>query len=222
VSVRSPEFAHADYERFLPLALGREIAEWQSLELPPYRFLRHAARELIEEYLAPVDDVAVQPVPSADRDVVADVRAGAAAAPKVTSQQLTAAQYFERGSQEPDPEQAIVDYTRALEADPDYIVAQINRGIEYQRLGQFESAVADLTSVIEANPDYQNGLVWRAEALLELGEFEAAIEDLDRAIDLQHADGYAIYLRGRARLGHGQFEAAFTDYTRAIELGYDD
>jgi tetratricopeptide (TPR) repeat protein len=46
-------------------------------------------------------------------------------------------------------DQAIADYTKALEIDPKYISAYNDRGLAYMSKGNYERAIADVTRAVE-------------------------------------------------------------------------
>jgi len=46
-------------------------------------------------------------------------------------------------------EEAIADYTKAIELDPEYVWAYNNRGFAKKNLGQYQEAIADFTKAIK-------------------------------------------------------------------------
>ena len=68
----------------------------------------------------------------------------------------TAKEYFDRGIAKynlHDNRGAIVDYTKAIEINPEYAEAYHNRGIAKDFLKDYRGAIADYTMVIEIDPD---------------------------------------------------------------------
>ena len=64
--------------------------------------------------------------------------------------------YFGRGNtyrQQGNLEQAIDDYTHAVEINPQYANAFFNRGISYAERGNNPRAIADLESYLRLTPD---------------------------------------------------------------------
>jgi tetratricopeptide (TPR) repeat protein len=58
-------------------------------------------------------------------------------------------------------DQAIADYTKAIELKPDDAEAHYNRGLEYEKLGQRDEAIADYRQAISLEPgmkEAQDGL----------------------------------------------------------------
>ena len=52
-------------------------------------------------------------------------------------------------------EEAISDFTKAIELNQEYAYAYNNRGYAYYNLGKNEEAISDLTKAIELNPDFE-------------------------------------------------------------------
>ena len=115
-------------------------------------------------------------------------------------------------------EEAIADYTRAIELNPQYANAHNNRGNALDDLGRHEEALADYTRAIELNPQYAAAYNNRGAALDDLGRHEEAIADYTRAIELNPQYANAHYNRGNALGDLGRHEEELADYTRAIEL----
>ena len=49
---------------------------------------------------------------------------------------------------------AIADYSKAIEINPEYAYAFLNRGNSKNKLGDHQGAIADYTKAIEINPNY--------------------------------------------------------------------
>ena len=67
----------------------------------------------------------------------------------------TAQYYYEQGDEHfkaGNLDQAITDYTRALEINPRYDVAYNNRGIAYRQKGQYDQAISDYNRALKINP----------------------------------------------------------------------
>lgn len=91
--------------------------------------------------------------------------------------------------------QAIADYTKAIELNPNNPSPFTNRGIAHRQLGNYELARADLDVAIKMNPIsmnyYEHGLV-----LSLTGDIDGAISDLSKAIELDPNYALAYGLRG--------------------------
>ena len=75
-------------------------------------------------------------------------------------------------------EKAIDDFTRAIEINPGFAQAYLDRGILYWReLDHPRRAVIDLTTALNLNPDLSEARFNRAIAYQELREYENAVNE---------------------------------------------
>ena len=81
-------------------------------------------------------------------------------------------------------EQAIADYTKAIELDPDFAVAYNTRGFAYANSGDLEQAIADYDKAIELNPDLAVAYTNRGSAYADSGNLEQAIKDYELYLEL--------------------------------------
>lgn len=136
-------------------------------------------------------------------------------------QALTAWDYIRRGLRakaEGQMEEAIQEYSKAIDKDPRNAAAYNNRGIVYDDLEQYERAIEDYDKAIEL--DSNNVLAYnnRGVAYDNLGQYEKAIEDYDKAIKLDPDYDSAYNNRGVVYDDLGQYKRAIEDYNKAIEL----
>jgi Tfp pilus assembly protein PilF len=85
-------------------------------------------------------------------------------------------------------EQAIDDFTKALEIAPRSAEAHYNRAIAYLNKGRFDWAVDDLTKVLEITPRSAEAYYNRAIAYYYKKEYDKSWRDIYKAQDL----GYKI------------------------------
>jgi len=84
-----------------------------------------------------------------------------------------------------DLDDAIKDFTSALDRNPNYADAFKNRGIARHMMGDYDAAIADFNRALRLNdksPDYYNA---RGSALFKKGEYDGAIRDFNKTF-LQH------------------------------------
>ena len=103
--------------------------------------------------------------------------------------------YYNRGnsySRQGQYQQAIEDYDKAIELDPNDGRAYYNRGNSYSRQGQYQQAIDDYDKVIELDPNDAEPYSDRGSSYHRLGQNERAIEDYDEAIKLDpdNAEAY--------------------------------
>ena len=92
--------------------------------------------------------------------------------------------------------QAIADYDRAIQLNPDYATAYNNRGLSYSNKGDEDRAIADYDRAIQLNPDYATAYNNRGISYKNKGDYDRAIADYDRAIQLNPDDATAYNNRG--------------------------
>ena len=84
-----------------------------------------------------------------------------------------------------DSDQAISDYTFAIECDPELYKAFINRGAVYQNvLSDTKRAIADLNQAIKVNINSFAGYVNLAICYLYEQDYAASIQNISRAIEI--------------------------------------
>lgn len=122
--------------------------------------------------------------------------------------------------------EAIAEYTRVIQINPNHPVALINRGNVYIKLGKFDFAVADYTKVIQVNPKLAILYLGRGRAYLGQDKYDLAIADFAKAVELKptlkpqiNAQLIVLYNnRGQNYSDQGKYELAIADYTKAIKL----
>jgi tetratricopeptide (TPR) repeat protein len=115
-------------------------------------------------------------------------------------------------------DQAIEDYSKAIELNPQYADAYSNRGNAYYDKRNYDQAIEDYSKAIELNPQYAIAYYNRGNAYYNKRNYDQAIEDYSKAIELnpQYADAYSN--RGNAYYDKRNYDQAIEDYSKAIEL----
>lgn len=137
--------------------------------------------------------------------------------------QETAEIYFNRGvesSRKGDFKKAISDYDKAIDVNPEFVVAYLNRGYSHSRMGEFDNAIADYTKAIELNPRYAIAYHNRGFVYRRMGEYDRAILDFTKAIEINPKYASAYYYRGHIYHYNGEYEKAWEDIKKARSLGY--
>lgn len=116
---------------------------------------------------------------------------------------------------------AIEAFTQALEIDPSYNVAYIDRGNSYYALNNYAAALADYTAAIDqgttdAAAHYNRALIYRQDE-----DYDKAIPDYLKAIELDPSYGKAYYWLGVSYVAIDDYQAGVDAYTKAIDLDYD-
>ena len=116
------------------------------------------------------------------------------------------------------PEEAIADFDRVIELDPENLRVYGNRGVAKAALGLHWEAIADFDRAIKLDPENAKGYLGRATAKGGLGLHQEEIVDFDRVIELDPENATAYVNRGAAKGNLGRHQEAIADFDRAIEL----
>ncbi len=81
-------------------------------------------------------------------------------------------------------EQAIVEYTKAIELNPELVEAYNNRAGAYLEKGQYDQVIADCNKVVELDIDLSMAYLMRGMAYTEQGKKAEAISDIELCISL--------------------------------------
>ena len=132
--------------------------------------------------------------------------------------------YDHRGAAEAKskPDQALQDYTQAIELDPTFATAFNDRGVAYFAKGDSDRAVQDFSRAIELNPKFATAFTNRGILYFKKKDNGRAKSDLDDAIELNPKDLGAYWWRGDVLSSQGDREAAAADYHKALSLNPND
>ena len=109
----------------------------------------------------------------------------------------TANDYFLQGDDEYDMgncEQAISNYTKAIELNPNYAEAYNNRAYTNMRMQNYKDALPDLDKAITLRPDYINAHMNRGDIYNYYYNIDRnkAVEDYDKVIALGGSHGTSV------------------------------
>lgn len=151
------------------------------------------------------------------------------------SQKVTSIQFYKRGmskAQENKPDEAISDFTHAVEADPQSFNAYYRRALARATSGDYRGAIDDLTKVISiifpatpASPSaavYADAYYFRALFKLQVKDYDGAIRDSDQVISLKRDYIDAYLTKGEALRKLGRLEGAISTYRDAQMHSPDD
>lgn len=136
-------------------------------------------------------------------------------------QALTSWDYIRRGNRARDEgrqQDAMGEYLRATEVDPENAATYIGVGIINSDLGHLEEALKNYSKAIELDPNYALAYYNRGVVYKKLGQLENAFEDYNKAIELDPDYALAYNNRGLLYKKLGHPEEALKDYNKAIEL----
>ena len=115
-------------------------------------------------------------------------------------------------------DEALLDFTRVIDLDPDHQWAIAGRGETYRLAGRHDDALTDFNRAIDLDPDDDWAIASRGQTHLALGRHDEALTDFNRAIDLDPEYAWAIAYRGNIHRLAGRHDEALTDFNRAIDL----
>jgi tetratricopeptide (TPR) repeat protein len=115
-------------------------------------------------------------------------------------------------------EDAIADFTRALELDPTNEDVYLARSVALQTNGQLARARADLDRVIELVPHFGTGWSNRACLRIEQSDFEGALSDAREALKRNPYEPFAHFNAAQALGFLGRNEAAIRGYDVVLQL----
>jgi tetratricopeptide (TPR) repeat protein len=87
-----------------------------------------------------------------------------------------------------DAKNAIADFTKAIEFDPENHEAYYNRGNALFNTGDLKGAMNDLNKAIDINPSYADAYFNRANIRFIQGDKDGACEDYKKAEQLGRAN----------------------------------
>ncbi|MBA3515573.1 MAG: tetratricopeptide repeat protein [Pyrinomonadaceae bacterium] len=124
-----------------------------------------------------------------------------------------------------DYENAIADFDKALESNPDLGLSYLYRGKARQAKGDLDGAIEDYerafrvdSRIVKVAADIAEIYRVRGSFRLEKLELDEAINDFDKAIRLRPHQADSYFQRGRAHLIDGDYAAAVSDFDHCVEL----
>lgn len=115
-------------------------------------------------------------------------------------------------------EQAIYDYSKAIELDRHYAEAYNNRSAAHLMMENYAKAVLDCNWTLELAPHFVAAYINLGIAHTGLRNYEQALADYERALEIDPDNLYVFYNRGNTRLWMGDFAGAVMDFDKTVEL----
>ncbi len=109
-------------------------------------------------------------------------------------------------------EQAVENFTKAIELNPNFASAYSNRCLVYLQWGKYEQAIADCTEAIKINPENIEANLNLGLAYYEIGNYQQAIAEYTQVLNHNHNDFRALYNRGLANFELKNYQEAIGDY----------
>ncbi|MBS1666595.1 MAG: tetratricopeptide repeat protein [Bacteroidetes bacterium] len=141
----------------------------------------------------------------------------------VSVQAQTAKTYFENGSIKfrlKKYDQAIADFTKAIELKPDFTDAYYFRALVKLRLKD-SSSISDFTKTIELDPKNAKAYSFRGGVKFTLKHYQEALPDFDKTISLLPNYEQAYFYKGSCLMELKNYDESIVQLTKAIELKPD-
>jgi tetratricopeptide (TPR) repeat protein len=122
-------------------------------------------------------------------------------------------------------EEAIAQYTHALQLDPQNVLGQNNLGVLYDKQGRYDAAIAAFEQALRlepANATVQGNLANARRNKATIQEREARIAEARKQVEAQPQDPQAAYTLARVYAALDMKEPAFEWLGKALQLGFDD
>jgi tetratricopeptide (TPR) repeat protein len=115
-------------------------------------------------------------------------------------------------------EEAIGEYSLAIEKNADYVEAYLARGKVYQIRGFNEKAMNDYNMAIKLNPNNPTFYDVRANLKMLMDNYTGAITDLNEAIRINPSDSITMLELGLAKLNNRNYDESVVEYSKSIEI----
>ncbi len=114
--------------------------------------------------------------------------------------------------------EAIDNYTKAIELNPAFAGAYNNRGAIYADQKKYDSAINDYNKAINLNPAFAGAYNNRGAIYADQKKYDLATADYNKAIDLNPDYAEAYHNRGILYKDQKKYDLAINDYNKAINL----
>lgn len=117
-----------------------------------------------------------------------------------------------------DYENALLDYERAIQLNPDFYKPYYNRAKLKTARGETDAALKDYAEAIRRSPDMSDIYLDRGQLFANSGNLTSALSDFNQAIQLDSKNSLAYFNRGNIRFQQEEFAEALDDFTQTVQL----
>lgn len=114
-------------------------------------------------------------------------------------------------------QQALSDYTEAIEINPHYLLAYYGRAIIYQKIDLLDLAILDYNEILRQDKNQAHAYNNRGLVYYLKNNLEEAIADLNKAIELDPKLINAHFNRGLVYLSKKQYPEAIYEFEKELE-----
>lgn len=122
-------------------------------------------------------------------------------------------------SQTPDMskiQEALVEFKKALEYDPENLEALNSKALILANTGKFAEAIVDLTKVISINPNLPDSYFYRGLCRLQTGDLANSLTDFNKTLELNPENMNAFFYRANTRYLMKDFQGTKEDMNKII------
>lgn len=116
---------------------------------------------------------------------------------------------------------ALAAADRAVQSDPGYAWAYVERGDLYRRRGVNDRAIDDMQHAVTLDPMNSAGILSLSELYLSAGDSVRAMDEANKGVQLAPRDSVSYAVRAEAYAAQGLMDRALSDAIVAIRLGPD-
>ena len=114
--------------------------------------------------------------------------------------------------------QALDDFNKAIELDPNKVKAYNNRGIIFYNQNKYNQALDDYNKALELDSNQVEIYINRGFLFNNEKKYDQALNDFNKAIQLDPNKVEAYINRGIVFINEKKYDQALNDYNKAIEL----
>jgi tetratricopeptide (TPR) repeat protein len=118
-------------------------------------------------------------------------------------------------------EEALVQYTKALETQPQCAAANYRAGAVWASLGNSEEAIAHYSEAVKYDPNYVNAHNSLGKALVEQGRLSEAILHFSKALEIRPDYADAQNNMGSLLVEQGKLDEAVSHFAEALRINPD-
>ena len=172
--------------------------------------------------------------------------------PATTEKLATAEEHFDRGItlyEKGQLDEAIGEFTKAIELDAIYAEAYYNRGSAFSKKAKhsndladianasgyytkadadytkaradYQKAIADYSKAIKLDPNYTEAYVARGSAFVVIGPHDWAIDDFTKVLELDPNHAWTYFARAGLYLVRFETDKAIADLEKCVEVSQD-
>jgi tetratricopeptide (TPR) repeat protein len=119
-------------------------------------------------------------------------------------------------------EEAIKNFQKAVNINPDNDAAYNNIGNAFSNLKQFEEAIKNFQKAVDINPDYDAAYYNMGNAFVNFKQFEEAIKSFQKAIEINPDNDWAYNSLGLTYLRADEIDNAFKAFHKGLEINPDN